>query len=111
FLAARKQYRIDAQFAPQLLHARFEIGLAFPAPDNLSQFGTIRRDHRRPDITHIVVTLWVDQDTPAGGTHEFDHARDVREPALAIVRQDDDVLRQQQRLVFVELLRQYLGFQ
>ena len=106
-LAARDQQRLGAQFAPQRLRPRGQVVLVFPAPHHFAHFGAVGRDDGGAMVARIVVALGIDQDGLAGGAREFDHFRDMREPALAVVGQHQHVAVGEQRLEIGQLVRQH----
>ena len=97
-----------AQLAPQRLRARGEVVLAFPASHHFAHFGAIGRNDGGAMVTRIVVALGIDQDDLAGRAREFDHFRDMGEPALAVIGQHQHIAAGQQRFEIRQLVRQYL---
>ena len=88
FLAARHQQRVDLELAAQPLRASVEFALAAsrsPATArNSARFGVISV---APLVAREIVAFGIDQHRLAMPAREADHARDVREPALAVVGQ------------------------
>ncbi len=107
FLAARDQQRLGAKFASQCLRPRGHVIFVFPAPHHLAQFGAVGCNDARAMITGIVVALGIDQDDLFCGTSQLDHLRYVREPALAVIGQYQDVAICQQHLEIGQLVGQY----
>jgi hypothetical protein len=68
------------------------FGVVLPGAHHLLEFGAVRRDDRSAGIAGVIGALRVDQNGFARIAREGDHARDVREPALAVVGKEHRVV-------------------
>ena len=92
FFAARHQQRVRSQLAAQLAApCASSSRLVLPAPRHFAKLGAVRREQRRAAIARVVVAFRIDEHRLARRARQRDHALDVREPALAVVGQDDRV--------------------
>ncbi len=103
------EQRLEPEPAAQAPRAALEIGLRLPAADHLAQLGAVRRHHGGAAVARPVVALGIDEHLLPRRLRHRDHARDVREPSLAVVGEDHHVARRQRGLEVGEFLRQHLA--
>ena len=102
-LAARHQQCVEAQFAAQFLNPGSEVRFRCPAPDDFTQFRTVRRDHRRAGVLAPLVALGIDQHRLARRAGQGDHFSDVGQAALAVVGKDHRIAGSDTALEFGQL--------
>ena len=77
-------------------------------PTTLPELAAIGRDHRRAAILVPVVALRIDEHRLSRGARALDHRRDVREPALAVIGEDQEIGVGEQPVEVGELGREHL---
>ena len=108
FLGARDEQRRDVERLAQRHRLGGHLARIAPATHHLPEFAAIGRDHRRAAIAVPVLALGVDQHGLARRARALDHRRDVREPALAVVGEDEEVRVGEQAFEVGQLGRQHL---
>ena len=101
-LAAREQQGLQSKFGAQCLGATRQVGFVLPAADHFAQFRPVRRQERGALVPRVIVTLGINEHPLASGLRAIDHAGDMCEAALAVVREDHEVGRGKQRRVVVQ---------
>ena len=107
--ASRNEQGLEPEFAAQGLRPVEKVFLAPPAADNLAQLGFVRRHHGRAPIGRKVVPLGIDQDGLSSGAGSTDHLGDVRQTALAVVREQNHVAGVEHPGVIGQLFAQHLA--
>ena len=104
----RVSSRPSSPSAAQLLRLRVELRRARPGADHLRQLGPVGRDHGRAGVARIVAALGIDQHRLGELAGLLDHARDVRQAALAVVGEQDRVVGRQRRSYSARHAREHL---
>ena len=105
---AGQQQGLDADVGAQTLDLGTQLVLVAPAAHHLGQLCTVGRDDGGARVAPVVAALGVDQHRLAGGAGQLDHARDVRQAALAVVREQHQIVMRQLNLELVQHLAQHL---
>ncbi len=105
-LAESHQQRLQLELLSQRLGLVCKFFFGFPTPRDFAELCAVRCHECRADVLRVVVALGIDKHGLALSAGKLDHSRDVREPALTVVGQDDYVPIGDHPFVVRELVEQ-----